>query len=88
MRRPRAGCAIAAARVLRAVPSGRRGWVLARMLAEARRAAAAGRSGRAVPRWWGHGSLLEAALRRRPGPEPALDDPEFRDCVIAVLRAL
>lgn len=88
MRPARLGDATAAARVLLARPEGRWPWVMARMLAEARAADGRVRArGRPHPRW-GDGSLMAAALRRRPGPEPALDDARFRRALVAVLAGL
>ncbi len=80
--------AIAAARALLAQPPRRRDWVLWRMVAEATRAEAHRQAaGRPHPRW-GDGTLMTAALRRRCRPEPQLNDPGYRACLIAVLEAL
>lgn len=84
----RLGDLTAAARVLRARPRRQWAWVAGRMLAEA----AAGawhlsRVGRPHPRY-GDGSLMAAALRRRPAPAPVLAEARFRDALRAVLAAL
>lgn len=82
------GDAAAAARVLRERPEASWPWVLARMLAEARRAFAHHRAlGRPHPRY-GDGSLMAAALRRNPEPAPRLEDARFRRALMAVLAAL
>ena len=81
------GDVLAAARALLAVPPGRRAALCLRLYAEAERADAhRRRTGRPHPRW-GDGSLMGAALRRRPPGEPALSDPAFRACLVAVLLA-
>lgn len=80
--------AAAAACVLRGLPEARRGWVLARMGAEAGAADAYRRAhGRMHPRW-GNGSLMAAALRRRPARGPLLDDADYCRCLAQVYRWL
>ncbi len=80
--------AIAAARALLAQPASRRDLVLWRMLREATRAEAHRQAtGRSHARW-GDGTLMTAALRRPCLPEPRLDDPDYRACLIAVLGVL
>ena len=82
------GDAVSAACVLRGLPEARRGWVLLRMAAEARAADSYRRArGRMHPRW-GNGSLMAAALRRRPAREPLLEDPEYCRCLAQVYRWL
>ena len=84
----RLGDLSAAARVLREWPRRHWVWVAARMLAEARRGAMHGkRYGRPHPRY-GDGSLMAAALRRRPAAAPTLEDRRFRDALGAMLEAL
>lgn len=82
------GDVVAAARVLCALPSPRRGALVGRMLQEARWAdryrIAEGR----VHPFWGDGSLMTAALNRRPGPEPQLTDRDYCACITSVLEAL
>ena len=75
----------AAARVLLGVASGRRVWVLYRMLREAGEASLHGISGHPV---WGDGSLMTAALRRRPCVAPALADRGFCECLALVYWVL
>ena len=82
------GDASAVARVLRQTPGHRRAWVHRRLLREADRAAVhLALTGRAHP-IWGNGSLMAAALRRRPGSEPTLDDADFCLCLAIVLQHL
>lgn len=84
----RLGDLIAAARVLRERPRRRWAWVAARLLAEAGRGAAhLATHGRPHPRY-GDGSLMTAALRRRPEAAPALSEARFRDALRATLCAL
>lgn len=80
--------AIAAARVLLALPPLRRPWALRRMLREATLAEAHRRATGRMHARWGDGTLMSAALRRPCRPEPRLDDPNYRACLIAVLKAL
>lgn len=88
MRRVFLGDALAAARALLGAPSSRRAWVLRRMIAEAQAADRYCQLTRRMHPLWGDGSLMSAALRRRSVPEPFLDDPEYRACVIDVLTEL
>ncbi|WP_099823876.1 hypothetical protein [Oceaniglobus indicus] len=85
---PWLGDAAAIARVLCAVGPARRAWVLERMLREAGRAAHHRRRHRRAHPLWGDGSLMAAALRRRPGPEPSLADPVFSAALGLVLARL
>ena len=78
------GDVVAAARVLMAVPPAARARLMAAMLAEAEAAEACGR---AHPDW-GNGSLMAVAMARARVAEPALSDPAYRDCLVAVLEAL
>ena len=88
MRPPGHGDVIAAARVLRMQPAGRRRWCLARLLAEARAADnwCLARGG-LHPRW-GDGSLMSAALRRRPVPDFGPRDAEYCACLALVAETL
>lgn len=82
------GDVVAAARVLRARPRRLWPWLCLRLLAEARRGAAhLARHGRPHPRY-GDGSLMAAALRRRPEAAPALNEKRFRDALLCVLASL
>ncbi|MDJ1017899.1 MAG: hypothetical protein QNJ35_15430 [Paracoccaceae bacterium] len=79
---------VAAARVLWASRRERRGWVLIRMFREADRAAGwRFRYGRPHPQW-GDGTLASAALRRRPPPEPMLNDRAYCQCLVRVFGAV
>ncbi len=82
------GDMVAAARVLLGLPAPRRPAVLARMLQEARWADAYRIEVGALHPFWGDGSLMTAALNRRPGPEPRLSDRDYCGCLVAVLEAL
>lgn len=88
MRRVLMGDVIAAARVLKGVARGRRPAVL-RDLLRAADAAERHRSttGRAHPAL-GNGSLMGAAHRHAPGPEPFLDDIAYLEALIPVLTRL
>ncbi|WP_267139209.1 DUF7742 family protein [Anianabacter salinae] len=82
------GDVVAAARVLKGVPGSLRAALLVRLL---RQTEAADRFRRAQGRLhplWGDGSLMAAALARRPGPEPHLDDADYCDCLALVFTAL
>lgn len=82
------GDVVAAARALMAVPPAARARLMAAMLAEAEAAEAYRRAcGRAHPDW-GNGSLMAVAMARARVAEPALSDPAYRDCLVAVLEAL
>jgi hypothetical protein len=82
------GDLLCAARALLARPEARRGRLLRRLLAEARAADAWRRvHGRPHPRW-GDGSLQAAAVRHGLAPEPGLDDPAYRACLVRVLAAI
>jgi hypothetical protein len=72
MRTPLHGDVVAAARVLRVHRPEFRNWVLRRMLREADRANSRVRRGLPGHRIWGDGSLMTAALRRKPTAEPSL----------------
>ncbi|MEM1064622.1 MAG: hypothetical protein AAGJ74_03895 [Pseudomonadota bacterium] len=85
MRRVTVGDSLAAARVLTVVPLRHQGWVILRLFCEAARADAHRRkTGRCHP-VWGDGTLMTAALRRQPPPEPPLENAAFRAALIAVL---
>lgn len=88
MRRALHSDAVAAARVLLAVPPLWRRWVLSRLIREAD--LAHGRVKRGFPghRLWGDGSLMAAALRRRPSAEPSLEDAEYCRCLSMVYAAI
>lgn len=82
------GDLLAAARVLRAQPPAARDAVIASLIAEADLADRwRGHTGRAHPRF-GNGSLMAAALARRPAAEPFLSDPEWLDALGRVIVAL
>lgn len=87
MRNMLIGDALAAARALCRVAPERRLRRLFRMCWEADRANAYRlRTARMHP-IWGDGSLMAAALRRKPVLAGSLDDPEFRTALILVLGA-
>ena len=75
----------AAARVLAGVAKPWRSWVLQRMFREATAACKCGAVGHAI---WGDGSLMTAALRRRPKPAPALSDIEYCKCLSQIYLTL
>lgn len=82
------GDVVAAARVLMGFAEADHGAVARRLIAEARWADSwRKRNGRAHP-LWGDGSLMAAALLRRPGPEPSMNDARWLGCLAAVLEAL
>jgi len=82
------GDVVAAARVLYALPSGRRGGALERMMHHAARADRFRRkTGRSHPEW-GDGSLMVTALATAPPPEPRLDDADYCGCMAMVFEAL
>ncbi|TDE40328.1 hypothetical protein [Antarcticimicrobium sediminis] len=77
-----------AARVLRAVPPGRRAALCRRMIREAEAADRYRlRHARVHPRW-GNGSLMAAARHRGMADEPGFDDVDYCRCFIMVLEAL
>lgn len=80
--------AVAAARVLRGAPLRQRAFILRRMLREAERANDWKGVWRRPHPMWGDGSLLAAALRRQPAPEPVLVDAEYCRCLALVYAAL
>lgn len=88
MRQPLHGDAVSAARVLLRTRCGRRRWILARMFREADLAHAHFKRVRRTHPIWGDGSLMSAALRRHPLPEPALDDAEYCRCLAMTYSAL
>lgn len=82
------GDVVAAARVLYAQPREIREAVVARLLDETRWADAyRKRVGRVHP-LWGDGSLMVAALMRRPPDEPSLSDSDYCACLSTVLEAV
>ena len=88
MRRATHGDAVSVARVLLCAPRHRRAWVMVRLFCEAERAHDhVASKGRAHP-LWGDGSLMTAALRRHPGPEPFFDNPEYCQCLSLTFAAL
>ncbi len=82
------GDVVAAARVLVAEPCARRHAVLGRLLQEAGWADAYRRDSGRVHPMWGDGSLMTAALLRRPGREPGLSDTDYCGCLAMVLETL
>ena len=77
---------VAAARVLVGHRDSRWPWLLTRMRSEAVRAQAwRAAKGRQHP-IWGDGTLVAAALRRRPCREPGLTDGRYRAALIFVLK--
>lgn len=82
------GDAVSVARVLLGVRPERRSWVLARLLREADLAHGYLRRRRRAHPIWGDGSLMTAALRRRPLAEPALDNADYCRCLAMTYRAL
>jgi len=82
------GDVVAAARVLFAQPSEQRQTLIGRLLREAGWADAYRRSVGRVHPIWGDGSLLTAALLRRPPPEPQLSDSDYCTCLAEVFDAL
>lgn len=85
---PLLGDVTAAAAALCVVPPGRRGWVLARMMREAVSADAHRARFRRAHPIWGDGSLMTAALRRHPLPEPGLDSADYCRCLAMTYQAL
>ena len=82
------GDIVAGARVLLAVNEADRAALIGHMLDEAGWADAhRKRTGRAHP-VWGDGSLMAAALRRRPPREPLLTETDYCTCLIQVLEAV
>jgi hypothetical protein len=82
------GDVVAAARVLCVVPEAARPALLERLLDEAHWADLyRKRTGRAHP-VWGDGTLMTAALRRDPPPEPTLSDRRYCGCLVQVLHAV
>ena len=78
----------ALARAVMGMPAPGRAARLARMLRQARQAAAyRRRTGCDHPRW-GTGCLMSLARRHPLPPEPFVDDPAYREALIAVLCAL
>ena len=88
MRRPLHGDAVSVARVLLDARPERRHWILARLFREAERAHSRIRQGQRPYPNWGDGSLMTAALRRRPVPEPSLADADYCRCLSMVYAAL
>lgn len=82
------GDVVAAARVLYAVPRPRRGAVIARLLKEAAWADIYRCDRGRVHPMWGDGSLMTAALLRKPPREPGLSDVDYCTCMAMVLEAL
>lgn len=78
----------AAARVLSAVQEHRRDWVLCRMLREADLSMGRIRKGQTAHRIWGDGSLMTAALHRKPAAAPTLADREFCLCLARIYQAI
>ena len=82
------GDVLAAARVLcRTLPS-RRDWVLRRIIREADLAQGRVRRGLPGHPLWGDGSLMSAALRRRPEAAPTLQDKGYCLALALVYRVL
>lgn len=78
--------AVAAARVLRRLPTSERDIVLREMLDEAR-----GTHAKRLAACWfgiGDGTLMDVALTRGPVPEPLLSDGDYCRCLAAVYAAL
>ena len=82
------GDVVAAARVLYSMPESLRDAAIAQLLQESvwanRHRKAHGR----VHPVWGDGSLMSAALNRRPVAEPPLSDADYCDCLARVFEAL
>lgn len=88
MREPLHGDAVSVARVLLGARPDRRPWVLARLIREAELAHRHFRRLGCAHPLWGDGSLMTAALRRCPLPEPALNRADYCDCLAMTFRAL
>lgn len=88
MREPLHGDAVSVARVLLEVRPHRRRWVLARLLREADLAHEYFKRKRRTHPIWGDGSLMTAALRRRPASEPSLDRADYCRCLAMIYNAL
>ncbi|WP_449240103.1 DUF7742 family protein [Candidatus Rhodobacter oscarellae] len=82
------GDIVAAARVLYDAPQAARPLILDRLLSQAERADIYRRSEGAIHPFWGDGSLMAVALRKRPPPEPPLEDTEYCACLAQVFDAL
>jgi len=82
------GDLVAAARVLFGLPAARRNAAIGQLLRQAGWADRHRRKTGKLHPIWGDGSLMSAALNRRPGPEPSLDDPVYCACMALVLDAL
>lgn len=82
------GDVVAAARVLRSEIPETRPALLARLLRQTERADRFRKDTGRVHFLWGDGSLMTAALRRRPVPEPPLDDLDYCSCLAMVFEAL
>jgi len=88
MRQPRHEDVHAVARALLSVAEHRRTWVMRRIFREADLAMASIRNGASAHPKWGEGSLMSAALRRKPIAAPSLSDPEFCRCLAQVYQAI
>lgn len=88
MRAVHHGDVVAAARVLRALPPGRRAAAIVTLLRSAELGDRHRRAhGRAHP-VFGTGTLMSAASGLPKLPEPSLDDPDYLDCLHEVIAAL
>lgn len=85
---PTHGDLMAVARLMRSKPREMRGWVMARVLDEARAARHWMADTKTCHPVWGDGTLMSAALRRGRPPSYALDDPEYGACLADVARAV
>jgi hypothetical protein len=82
------GDVVAAARVLYSMPEGARDQVITQLLQESVWANRHRKTCGRVHPVWGDGSLMSAALNRRPVAEPSLSDADYCDCMARVFEAL
>lgn len=82
------GDAVSVARVLLGAPPERRRWILLRICREADLAHRFFRDRHRPHPIWGDGSLMTAALRRHPLPEPGLDSADYCRCLAMTYQAL
>lgn len=82
------GDIVAAARVLMSCADAERDGRARQLLHEADAADRLRKDTGRAHALWGNGTLMAAALRHDPPPEPGLDDPDYLDCLIRVLLAV